>query len=370
MFKSKSAIWYLVVLVILLAAARCGSGTPAPLPFPEEKAASPGETPAGQTDEHQEEHEAETGEHEVGGILAPVTLAGGEKLKVIATTGIVADIVSNVGQDKIELARLLPVGADPHTFEPAPRDLAAVAGAHVIFGNGMGLERFLDSLIENAGGQAAVIHISEGITPRQMNEQHEHDEAEEHEEEAGHAGEEEHSHEGADPHTWTTPANAIVFVNNVEAALTALDPNNAATYRANAGRYRDELEKLDEWVRAQIETIPQENRELVTDHASFGYYADRYGLEQVGAVIPSFSTGAEPSAQELAALEDAIQQYGVKAVFVGTTVNPSLADQVARDTGTRLVTLYTGSLGPEGSGAETYLDYIRYNTQAIVEGLR
>ena len=119
-----------------------------------------------------------------------------------------------------------------------------------------------------------------------------------------------------------------------------------------------------------IERIPEENRKLVTDHEVFGYYADRYGLEQVGAVIPAISTAAQPSARELAALEQTIKEYAIKAIFVGNTVNPSLSEQIANDSGTQLVRLYTGSLGTEGSGVESYLDYLRYNTNAIVDALK
>jgi manganese/iron transport system substrate-binding protein len=304
--------------------------------------------------------EVETGghEHEDEPVrLTAVPLAESEKLKVIATTSIVADVVKNIGGDKIDLTTLLPVGTDPHGFDPAPADLAAVADAHVVFANGMGLEDFLDEMIKNAGGEAAVVQVSQGVEPRQLGTGQEQEE-------------EEHHHEGADPHTWTSPANAIVFVHNIEHALSALDPANAESYAANAEAYETELEALDAWVKTQIDTIPLENRELVTDHAAFGYYADRYGLEQVGAVIPSFSSAAEPSAKDLAELEAAITEYEVKAIFVGTSVNPSLSERVANDTGVKLVTLYTGSLGTEGSGAETYLDYIRYNTEAIAEALK
>jgi manganese/iron transport system substrate-binding protein len=331
------------------------------------------------------EHEAEAHEHEAGDeehehemeatALAPVDLAEGEKLQVIATTSIVADIVRQVGGDRIDLTMLLPVGADPHTFQPTPRDLTHVADAHVIFANGMGLEEFLNPMIANAGGEAVVIHVSDGIEPRQFEtgDAHEHEQkGEKQEQEAAKAEQEteDHEHEGADPHTWTTPANAIVFVHNIEHALSALDPANAASYAANAEAYAAELAELDGWVKMQIETIPVENRLLVTDHLVFGYYADRYGLKQLGAVIPSFSTGAAPSAKELVELEDAIRAYGVKAIFVGSTVNPSLSERVAQDTGIRLLTVYTGSLGPAGSGVETYLDYIKYNTNTIVAGLK
>lgn len=299
---------------------------------------------------------------QTGGVLEAVSF-NGQKLNVIATTSIVADIVRNVGGEAISLSTLLPLGADPHAFEPTPADLAKISAAHVIFANGMGLEEFLTEMVENAGGQAPVIEVSNGVTARHFADEPAHTEGEA-EEQAG------HHHEGADPHTWTSPANVKVFAGNIEQALSALDPANAATYKANAQVYIAQLDDLDSWVKAQIETVPAENRNLVTDHTAFGYYADRYGLAQVGAVIPSFTTVAEPSVRELAQLQDVIGQHKIKAVFVAETVNPELSERLARDTGVALVTLYGGSLGQPGSGAETYLDYIRYNTQAIVGALR
>jgi ABC-type Zn uptake system ZnuABC Zn-binding protein ZnuA len=308
--------------------------------------------------EHEHEHEAE---HEAEMVeLEPVSLAPGEKLRVVATTNIVAHIVSQVGGDAIHLTGLLPIGADPHTYVARPQDIVAVADADVIFANGADLEvDFLPDLTRDT--KAPVVYVSNGVELREFGRGDEH--------EAEHESQEGHRHEGIDPHTWTTPSNVIVFVHNIKHALSALDAAHAETYAANAEIYEAKLEALDEWVRAQIETVPTENRELVTDHTSFGYYTDRYGLEQIGSVIPSFITGAEPSAQELAALEDAIREHGIRAVFVGTTVNPDLSKRVAEDTGTQLVTIYHGSLGPEGSGVETYVAYTCYNTLAIVEAL-
>jgi len=315
----------LLLAVLLLAAAQCGATPPPAEP-------SPGEAPS----------------------LSPVSLAADEPLRVVATTTLLADIVGNIGGDRIALTSLLPPGVDPHAFEPTPRDLATVAGAHVIFANGFGLETFLARMLQNAGADVPVVEVSAGVTPRRLA-----------------AGEGEGDEAGAaDPHTWTSPANAIIFVGNIVAALSALNPPNADFYAANGRAYRQKLEELDAWIKIQVESIPPENRALVTDHAVFGYYADRYGLQQVGAVIPSFSAAAEPSAGEIAALERAMAQFGVKAVFVGSSVNPALAQRVADDTGARLVRLYTGSLGEPGSGAETYLDYLRYNTTAIVSALR
>lgn len=344
---------FIVLAAFLVIAAQCGAVTPVAPPAEEVVVEAAGGQ-AGQTRGGAAEHEHDVNE---AVELAPVSLAGGEKLKVVATTGIIADIVSNVGGDLIDLTVLLPPGTDPHTFEPTPSDLAKVANAHLIFANGLGLEVFLDKMIKNAGGEAAVVYVSQGIKIRRFVD----------------SDQQEHAQEsqrgGVDPHSWTTPANAIVFTGNIEHALSALDPTNAEVYQANARAYEAKLEDLDAWVKQQIESIPPDNRKLVADHAVFGYYAGRYGLQQIGAVVPAFSTVAEPSAQELAGLVEAIRQYKARAVFVGSTVNPALAQRLADDTGIQLVTLYTGSLGPEGSGAETYLDYIRYNTTAIVDAL-
>lgn len=284
--------------------------------------------------------------------LEPVSLTAGQKLKVLATTTIVADLVRRVGGNAIDLTTLLPVGSDPHSFEPTPQDIATASNAQVIVANGLGLEQFLLRMVDTAGGQIPVVSLADGIAPREL------------------AAEDAHNHGGVDPHVWVTPANAVIMVKNAEQALSTLDPANAAAYHANAERYTAELTDLDTWVQAQIDSIPPENRELVTDHRTFGYFADRYGLKLIGAVVPAYSTNAEPSAQEMARLQDAIRSLGVKAVFVGATVNPALSKQVAADSGIKLIPLYTGSLGGPGSGAESYIDYIRANTSAIVDGLK
>jgi len=286
--------------------------------------------------------------------LVPVDLPSGARLSVVATTSIVADIVTQVGGDLVAVRTLLPVGTDPHAFDPSPRDLAAIADAHVVFANGAGLEEFLDRLLESAAEDTPIVELSEGIVLRDLDVT------------AADAGDD----GGADPHTWTSPTNAIVFVRNAARALRALDPGNADRYTENADAYVSALEEIDAWIAERIATIPEARRLLVTDHLVFGYYADRYGLKQVGAVIHGFSTGAAPSASELADLEDSVRALGVRAVFASTSANPALAERVAADTDVTFAMLYTGSLGPAGSGAETYLGYLRYNTNTIVDALR
>lgn len=287
-----------------------------------------------------------------------------EKLKVVATTTIVGDVVSRVGGDLIDLSVLLPVGTDPHGFTPAPQDIARIADADVVFSNGAGLEGFLDDLIENAGAKDINIGVSEGVEYLESD-------LEEHAEgEHGAENEGEQDEHDVDPHTWTDPDNVMIWVENISTKLSELDPQNAETYQANAEKYTSELMELDSWIRSQVAQITAEERNLVTDHQMFGYFSNRYGFKQVGALIAGYSTLSEPSAQEIAALEDIINQIGVKAIFVGNTINPSLAERIAEDTGTNLVFVYTGSLGSPGEDADSYISYMRYNTSAFVEALR
>ncbi len=293
---------------------------------------------------------------------------GGDRLKVIASTTIVGNVVAQVGGNLIELAFLFPPGADPHTFEPRPQDMAAISEADVIVINGLELEEALEPALE-ANATGVVVHASEGIEPLTFEgEEHHHEEEEG--EEHGEEGDEHHHHEGGDPHTWIDPNNVIVWAQNIAAALSDADPAHAAEYQANAEAYIAELQELDAWIRTQVAQIPAEHRKLVTDHLLYGYFAEEYGLEQVGALVGSFSTNASPSAQELAALEDLIRAQDIPAIFVGKSVNPALAEQVAQDTGIKVVSLYTGSLSESGGEADSYLKYMRYNVSAIVEALK
>jgi ABC-type Zn uptake system ZnuABC Zn-binding protein ZnuA len=282
------------------------------------------------------------------------------KLKVVTTTTIIGDVVSQIGGDSIGLHVLLPVGTDPHSFDPTPQDIAKVTEADVVFVNGAGLEAFLDPVIESAGAADKVVWLSDGVDLLNFT-----GNDPDHEEEDG--GRE---HHGADPHTWMDPTNVVLWVQNIEQNLSEVYPKKATTFQENAKKYVADLDELDAWIRQQITQIPVENRKLVTDHALFGYYAHAYGLEQVGALIPGYSSLAEPSAQELADIEDAIKTFDVKAIFVGNTINPSLAERVSEDTGTQLVFVYTGSLSERNGEAGTYIDYMRYNTSAFVDALK
>ena len=286
----------------------------------------------------------------------PATAQAGTKLQVVATTTIIGDVVRQIAEDLIELTVLLPPNADPHSYEPVPRDIAAISGSDVTFINGFNFEESLVSALEGLADEVEVVTVSDGITPLKF---------------VDILAEGEHDPEDQfDPHVFQNPLNVMVWTQNIQAALSAADPAHAELYQANADLYRRYLGQLDTWTQQRVAEIPAENRKLVTDHDTFGYFADHYGFELVGAVIPSISTVSEPSARELAALEDAIRGLGAKAIFVGNTVNPSLAQQVADDTGTQLVFVYSDSLGASGEPGDTYLNFMKYNVNAVVGALK
>jgi ABC-type Zn uptake system ZnuABC Zn-binding protein ZnuA len=276
-------------------------------------------------------------------------------LRIVCTTTIVGDVVSRIAGNGNELTVLLSVDADPHAFEPTPRDLVAIAQADVVFLSGAGLERNLDPILENASG--VVVALSDNLNLLLLD-------AADHED-SGH----ETGGDRVDPHVWFDPTYVGAWVDLIVDTLSEQDPGGASEYRARGDDYQSELAELDAWIQDRLSGLPEERRRLVTDHAVFGYFAARYGFKQVGTVFPGLSSLSEPSARGLASLEEAIATLGVPVLFVGTTVNPSLAEQIAADTGTRIVTLYTGSLSEPGGPAGGYLDLMRYDVTAIVEGL-
>jgi len=280
------------------------------------------------------------------------------KLKVVATTTLVGDVVRNISGERVDLSVLLPVDTDPHNFEPSPKDVALVSEADIVFTNGAGLEAFMTRLLENAGGKAVIIPVSEGLSLIEATA------------EVGHTEEVHPEDQGADPHVWMDPNNVMHWADRIEQTLSEKDPANAATYQANAQAYRQSLKELDGWIQQQVAQVPQKDRKIVSDHLVFGYFAKQYGFEQVGTVIPSTSTLAQPSAQELAALEDTIRKLGVKAIFVESTVNPALSQRIADDTQTKLVSINSETLSDPQGPAATYLDFMRTNVSTIVQALK
>lgn len=299
--------------------------------------------------------------------LSPVTLAGGETLQVAATTSIIGDIVDQVGGDHITLFTLMAPGTDPHSYTPTPQDLRTLSDVDLIFINGLHLEEGLEDLLNDAHAPQVVVNAT--VTVLANPEAHS---AEEHSAEE-HSTEEhtdEHDHGPTDPHTWQSVANVMQWVTTIETSLSALDPAHAADYHAAAEAYLAELTTLESEIRAQVATIPEAQRKLVTDHETLNYFAHDYGFTVIGAIIPSLSSMAASSAQDLAALQDQINAEGVPAIFVGTTVNPAMAEQLAGDLGIAVVPLYSDALSDAAGPAATYLDFMRYNVNAIVTALK
>lgn len=292
-----------------------------------------------------------TGES-LANALPTAEIAPGERLRVLATTTLVGDAVARVGGDLVDLTVLLPAGSDPHAFVASPQDLVALADAQIVFINGLGLE---ESLLPALGKveQGPVVSVNEAVLPLEADDAHG-----------------DSAHGAADPHTWQDVRNVAQWATTIGDALSRLDPAHADAYQEAARTYRTELEALHAEVASTIESIPPARRLLVTDHDDLAYFAAAYGMQVMGAVTPSFSSMASISAQEMAALQDQIKALDVPAIFVGTTVNPRLAQQVARDAGARVVPLYTDSLSAPDGPAPTYDAMMRSNAQAIAAALR
>jgi ABC-type Zn uptake system ZnuABC Zn-binding protein ZnuA len=290
--------------------------------------------------------------------------AGEAALKVLAVESFLADIAQNVAGGRLTVGELLPLGLDPHAFMPTPKDVARIADSNVLIVNGAGLEKWLANILENAGGQRLVIEASTGLTPRLRSAE-------------GivcappsQAAGDEHAN-GGDPHFWLDPVLVIRYVENIRDGFSQADPQGKEDYARDAEAYIARLKELDAWIAAQVAQIPSERRLLVTNHESLGYFADRYGFKLIGAILPSFSTGASPSAGDLARLADCIKSSGAPAIFLESGANPQLADQLAQETGIRVVTeLYSHSITPPGGNAPDYIAMMKYNTQAIVDALK
>jgi ABC-type Zn uptake system ZnuABC Zn-binding protein ZnuA len=282
---------------------------------------------------------------------------GGGGLAVVATTTQVADLAANVGGDRVRVTSLLKPGVDAHDYEPSPADIDAIARADLVVQNGVGLEEWLDDTIESSGFDGPVVDASQGVKLREGG----HAEGEEH---AGDAGEH-------DPHIWQDPRNAQLMAANIERGLTGADPDGAAAFAANLAAYTRELQALDAEVERQIDSLA--NKKLVTNHDAFGYYLDRYGLELVGSVIPSFDSSAELSGRDIRDLVAKIRATKVKAIFTETSLPPKAAETIGREAGVKVVAgedaLYGDALGPPGSDGDTYLKMIRHNTATIVSNL-
>jgi ABC-type Zn uptake system ZnuABC Zn-binding protein ZnuA/ABC-type Mn2+/Zn2+ transport system permease subunit len=289
-----------------------------------------------------------------------------DKLTAVATTTQVGNFVGEVGGDAVEVEQLLQPNSDPHDYEPRPSDVQAVAEADVIYASGEGLDEWIEGVVGDSGSEAEIVDLG-AIAPVRLPGEGE----EEHAHEEEHAGEEEHHHDSRyDPHWWHDPRNAEAAVAEIERTLAQADPSQRDEFARNAAAYEKELQALDTGIAVCIDPIPTSRRKLVTDHDAFNYFADRYGLEVVGAVIPSQTTQAQPSAKELSELADTIESEGVEAIFPESSLSSKVANAIAEQTGVSAeYTLYGDTLGPEDSDGATYLQMEEANADAVVRGL-
>jgi ABC-type Zn uptake system ZnuABC Zn-binding protein ZnuA len=268
------------------------------------------------------------------------------RLAVVATTTQVGDFVRAVGGARVGVTQILKPNADPHDYEPRPSDAIALSRAKIVFRSGGDVDDWLDQLVKQAGGDARVVTLSDSVRTL-----------------PGDDG------DGIDPHWWQDPRNAARAVTAVRAQLTRVDPNGAGIYRRNADAYLARLRRLDATIARCIGRVPPGQRKLVTSHDALGYYTRRYGIELIGAAIPSRSTEAQPSAAGVESLVGLIKRERVRAIFPEASASPKLERAISRETDARLGRpLWADALGPPGSSGATYIDSLIANTQALVEG--
>jgi len=270
-------------------------------------------------------------------------LRADERLNVVASFSILADLVRNVGGDKVNVTALVGPDSDVHVYAPAPSDVKRVADSKLLVINGLGLEGWLPRLVQSSGSKAAIVTASNGIAPLK------------------------HGSE-ADPHAWQSVANAKIYVANIRDAVAAANPSDAAAFRSNADRYLAELDALDAEVRAAVARIPPERRKVISTHNAFGYFAAAYGIE---FVAPSgVSTENEPSARDIAAIIRQIKAEKIPAVFLENISDERLIRRIAAETGVHVGgTLYSDSLTAEKGPAPTYIDLVRHNIKALTGAL-
>ncbi|MBI5301565.1 MAG: zinc ABC transporter substrate-binding protein [Chloroflexi bacterium] len=422
-------------------------------------------------------------------VVAPTPTSAKSNLNVLATETFIADIAQNVAGERVKVSALLPIGVDPHAFEPTPNDVKRVADSNILIANGAGFEDFLDKLLKNAGGSRTLIEAATGLTSRKPKESESpamsdadiadaicanvgnekpqaalsgkaannatalpaqegafdvaltkqadgtfagyvkfkaHDEGDNHIAIAagkiaisaakdnqklaieksvalkcgglvqGNIVELEHDTEyvlaltgfktdkarlaigslgghqhAGDPHFWFDPNYVVQYVENIRDGLSKADPAGAPTYATNATAYIAKLKQLDQSIAEQVKVLPVERRLLVTDHDTFGYFADRYGFRVVGMIVPSVSTGASPSAQQVARLVQQIKAARAKAIFLEASTSPQLAQQIAKETGAKVVAgLHTHSITDANGTAPNYLAMMQFNVKLIVDSLK
>lgn len=284
-------------------------------------------------------------------ILARPALAQSPAgLPVVASFSILGDMVGQLGGDRVAVRVLAGPDVDAHTFQPRPADAAAVRDAALVVTNGLGFEPWLDRMLRSAGRRGPVAVASTGLRPRVMADD-------------GHG----HAH-GTDPHAWQDLANGRAYARTIAAALAAADPAGAETYRSRAEAYDGRLAALDIWVRAQIATVPEARRKVVTSHDAFGYFAAAYGVQFLAP--QGISTESEPSAAQVGRLVRLLKQHNISALFLENMANPATLKRLADEAGVKVQgQLYADALSPPDGPAPTYEAMFRHNIGLLVPAM-
>jgi zinc/manganese transport system substrate-binding protein len=295
----------------------------------------------------------------VAGALAAALLAAGcgssgsdsGKVSVVATTTQIADFARQVGGDAVDVHQILAPNTDPHDYEPRPDDVTTTADAKLVFTSGDNLDAWMDKVVSDSGSDAKVVDLGAAVPIKLPGES---------------SGPEASQY---DAHWWHDPRNAEEAVRQIATQLSQIDPQDRATFEANAAAYLAKLKQLDSGIATCIDGVPSTERKLVTDHDAFGYFANRYGIDVVGAVIPSQTTQAQPNAQDVSDLTDLIRTEGVAAIFPESSLSPKLAETIASQSGASSnYTLYGDTLGPADSSGDTYLHMEEANADQMVKG--
>ena len=279
-------------------------------------------------------------------LLSVFALFAQEKVNIIASASIFSDMAQNIGGDKVKTTSIVPIGGDPHLYEPKPSDAQLVKNADLILVNGLTFEGWISKLIENSNTNAPVDTITAGITPiasvKYKN--------------------------AADPHAWMDASNGVKYCENILNSLVAVDPDNADYYKNNFNAYSKKIKDLDAYIQAEILKIPEAKRMLVTSHDAFAYYGKRYNIEL--NALKGISTEAETQTSDMVRVSKAIKSSGVPAIFIESTINPKVIQQIAKDNNVLIGgELFADSIGDEESDGHSYIDMLKHNTDVIVGAL-
>lgn len=270
-----------------------------------------------------------------------------DKLKVVATFSILADLVKNVGGERVEVAALVGPNGDAHVYQPTPADAKTLSEAKLVFANGLGFEGWMGRLVQASGTKAPTIVATKGVKPRRM---------------------EEGGHSETDPHAWQSVANARIYVANIRDGLVAADPAGKATYEGNASAYLAKLDALDAEVKDTVAKIPANRRRIITTHDAFGYFAAAYGVTFIAP--QGVSTEAEVSARDVARIITQIRKQKIPAVFLENVTDKRLLERIGAESGARIGgTLYSDALTDQNGEAPSYLDMMRHNVKQLASAL-